>query len=260
MIRILIVDDRELICEILQTSLESQPDLQVVGRANDGKIAIEKVNSLRPDIVLMDSNMPVIDGLAATRQIMQSLPEMKIIIFSSSDGASYSQEAIKAGARKYIPKTAKTEEIIEQIRLVHHEGRIVAPVSEQTKVLQQIDRVQKELTHHVRQVNQKLERVEQTEATIKKYFDNVAQKNGNHSVKNTELKSTVEPIIIDLNKITKESKQHSTEINQIQNLLEAQVSYIRNLNQRLKKNQQYLLIACSLAGVSLVISLISLLF
>lgn len=259
MIRILIADDRNLICEILQTSLESQPDLQIVGRANNGKTAIEKVELLHPDIVLMDANMPVMDGLAATQKIMQKFPEMKVIIFSSSDGESFRQDAIKAGAKRYLAKTSKTNEIIEQIRSVYREGNIVTSELKQTEIWQQIDRVQKELTNHVQQVNKKLERVEQTEATIKKYFDNVALKNGNHSTNNSKIKSTVEPIIIDLNKISKESKQHSNEINQIQNLLEAQVSYIRNLNHKAKKNQQYLLTACSLAGVSLVISLLGLL-
>ena len=75
MIRILLADDQDLLCEILQTSLESQLDLQIVGRANNGKTAIEKVDILRPDIALIDINMPVMDGLAATKKISRNFPE-----------------------------------------------------------------------------------------------------------------------------------------------------------------------------------------
>ena len=258
MIRILIVDDQELICEILQTSLESQPDIQVVGRANNGEIAVEKANVLRPDIVLMDINMPVMDGLTATEKLSRSLPEVKVIVFSS-DRESLHHDVIKAGAKGYIPKTSKTNEIIEQIRLVYREGLITTSI-EPTKILKRIDKVQKELANHVQQVNKKIEQVEQTEATMKKYFNNSAQNNGKYSTNNSQLRSTVEPIIIDLNRINKESKQHASEINQIQNSLEAQISYIHHLNRQAKKDRQNLLIAWGLAGMSLIISIISLLF
>ena len=135
MIRILLADDQDLLCEILQTSLESHLDLQIVGRANNGQVALEKVEILCPDIVLMDINMPVLDGLNATEKIVQNFPETRVIILSASDSESDRQDAMVAGAKSYISKTAKANDIINCIRSVYQEGRVGLPESEQTEML-----------------------------------------------------------------------------------------------------------------------------
>ena len=259
MIRILLADDQDLLCEILQTSLESQPDLQIVGRANNGKMTLEKVDLLRPDIALIDINMPVMDGLTATEKIVRNFPETKVIILSGSDGESFRQDAINAGAKSYIPKTAKANDIIRQIRSVHQQGRIASPELESTGMMIEISQVKQEVKSYVQQVDRKLDKVEQTEARIKKYFDKLAHKNGNISTEALDFKSTVEPVIRDLNKIAKESKQHSVEINRIQTLIEGQLSYVHNLNKRAKKAQKYLLITCVLSAIALILSITSLL-
>jgi DNA-binding NarL/FixJ family response regulator len=259
MIRILLADDQDLLCEILQTSLESQLDLQVVGRANNGKTAIEKVDILRPDIALIDINMPVMDGLVATEKISRDFPETKVIILSGSDDETFYQDAIKAGAKSYIPKTAQANDIIRQIRLVHQEGRIASPELEQTEMMIEISQVKQEVKSYVRQVDLKLDRVEQTEARIKEYFDKISHKNGNISTEVLDFRSSVEPIIQDLNKIAKESKQHSVEINRIQTLVEGQLSYVHSLNKRAKKFQQYFLITSGVAVFALILSIVCLL-
>ena len=259
MIRILLADDQDLLCEILQTSLESQPDLQIVGRANNGKMTLEKVDLLRPDIALIDINMPVMDGLTATEKIVRNFPETKVIILSGSDGESFRQDAMNAGAKSYIPKTAKANDIIRQIRLVYQQGSIASPELEPTGMMIEISQVKQEVKSYVQQVDRKLDKVEQTEARIKKYFDKLAHKNGNISTEALDFKSTVEPVIRELNKIAKESKQHSVEINRIQTLIEGQLSYVHNLNKRAKKAQKYLLITCVLSAIALILSIISLL-
>ena len=144
MIRVLIVDDQNFVCEILQTSLESQPDLQVVGRANNGEIAIEQIEILDPDIVLMDINMPVMDGLTATQKIVRNFPQTNVIIFSNSDEDFLRQNAINAGAKSYFSKTAKTNEIIAQIRLIYQKYSDILPELKLGRIVSQTAEVSEE--------------------------------------------------------------------------------------------------------------------
>ena len=239
MIRILIADDQNLLCEILQTSLESQPDLQIVGRANDGEMAIEKVDLLRPDIALVDINMPVMDGISATKKIVQHFPETRVIILTGSDDESARQNAMAAGAKDYLVKTASQSDIVERIRSVYQKGRVGFPELEQTEMLMQINQVKQEIKSYVEKVDKKLNQVEQTEIKIKKYFDSLAHKNDNLSTELHDFKANVEPIINELKKVAKESKQYSSEISRIQNLVEGQLSYVCSLNRRAKKFQKY---------------------
>ena len=126
--------------------------------------------------------------------------------------------------------------------------------------MQKISQVEQEVKGYVQRVEQKLDQVEQTEATIKTYFDKLAHQNGNLSTRNSNLKTTVEPIIADLKRISKESKQQKLELNRIQTLIEGQLSYVHNLNKQAKKVQQYLLTTCGLAALALVLSCASLIF
>ena len=259
MIRILLADDQNLLCEILQTSLESQPDLQIVGRASNGEMAIEKVDILRPDIALIDINMPVMDGLAATKKIVQNFPETKVIILSGSDDELYRQDAMSVGAKSYVAKTAREKDIINCIRTVHQEGRVGSPELEQTEMLMQINQVKKEVKSYITQVNKKINQVEQTEIKIKQYFDSLTQENGKLYAEITDFRANVDPIIKELRKVAKESKQHAIEISRIQTLVEGQLSYVHNLNRRAKKFQKYLLISSGLAAIAIILSLVCLL-
>ncbi|HHP7232909.1 MAG TPA: response regulator transcription factor, partial [Xenococcaceae cyanobacterium] len=98
MTRILLVDDQNLILELLQMRLESEPDLEIVGLANDGKMAIQQVEKLQPDIVLLDLAMPVMNGLAATEIIRDRFPQTKIVILTGNEDPAYLAKALKAGA------------------------------------------------------------------------------------------------------------------------------------------------------------------
>lgn len=256
MIRILLVDDQDLFCEILKTSLQKEPDLKVVGRARNGKIALEKIERLRPDIVLMDINMPVMDGLTATEKIVHNFPETKVIIVSGNEEESDRINAINAGAKSYLTKTAKTIEIIEQIHLVYQEfARELAPELGGTIV--QFNQAKQEIQAYCHKMQQKLEQVEQTETEIKEYFGQLKTEQKELSEEIFEFKSSLESLVNEMRRSVKESNVHSTEINKLQTLLEGQLSYIHNLNKQFNLLRKYSLMALGIAGTALVISLIN---
>jgi DNA-binding NarL/FixJ family response regulator len=116
MITILIVDDQKTIQHFLKISLEIEADFQIVGFANNGQEAIEKVAQLQPNIVIMDINMPIMDGLAATKVISELYKFTKVLIFSLYDDDRSLSNAIEAGAKGYLLKSTPSEEIVLAIR------------------------------------------------------------------------------------------------------------------------------------------------
>lgn len=127
MIRILLVDDQSLFRELLQILLEVEKDFEVVGRAHNGKMAIEQVELLKPDVVLIDIEMPEMDGLTATQIICKHFPEVKIIVLSSYDDEAYLANAFKAGAKGYLLKNTKPAELAGAIRSVYNGFSQVGP-------------------------------------------------------------------------------------------------------------------------------------
>ena len=119
MIRLLLVDDQELVCQGLQAMLNLESDLEVVGIANNGQTAVQQVESLQPDVVLMDIRMPIMDGREATRIICQRFPDTKVLVVSTFDEDDYIAESIKAGAKGYLLKDMPVEELAQSIRLVY---------------------------------------------------------------------------------------------------------------------------------------------
>jgi len=134
-IRILIADDQTLMREGLQTILETQPDLRVVGTAANGAEAVAQVQTLRPDLVLMDVRMPEMDGVEAARRIRETAPQVQVLMLSAFDDDTYIIEALKAGAAGYLLKDFPSEELIEAIRTVHHSRGILIPPAIATKVM-----------------------------------------------------------------------------------------------------------------------------
>ncbi|MEY2831972.1 MAG: hypothetical protein RLZZ574_1230 [Cyanobacteriota bacterium] len=118
MIRLLLVDDQELVCQGLRAMLNLESDIQVVGVANNGQVAIQQVEALQPDVILMDIRMPVMDGREATRIISQRFPEIKVLVVSTFDEDDYIAHSIKAGAKGYLLKDMPVEELAQAIRLV----------------------------------------------------------------------------------------------------------------------------------------------
>jgi YesN/AraC family two-component response regulator len=119
MIRILIVDDQNLVREGIKILLEKATEIKIVDDASDGNSALEKIATLQPDIVLLDINMPGVDGLAVADQIRHQFPQVKIIMLSSHDDESYVRKSTQLGAKGYLLKSASSQELEWSIKLVH---------------------------------------------------------------------------------------------------------------------------------------------
>ena len=128
-IRILLADDQVMVRTGFRMILESEPDLEVVGEADDGAKAVAAVRSLRPDVVLMDVQMPNLDGLEATRQIaaLNLDPETRILILTTFERDEYVFEALRSGASGFLLKNASPEELIDAVRIVAEGNSLLAP-------------------------------------------------------------------------------------------------------------------------------------
>lgn len=118
MINILLVDDQALLCEVLKTWLDVEQDIQVIGVAHNGQEAIAAIEKSQPDIVLMDIDMPQMDGLRATRIISQRFPQVKVIFLSGHDDDVYLGKSLRAGAKGFLPKNTTADELVQKIRSV----------------------------------------------------------------------------------------------------------------------------------------------
>lgn len=127
MIKVLFVDDHEMVRIGVSAYLTAQPDMKVVGEADNGKTAIDLALSLRPDIILMDLVMKEMDGIEATRQIIESWPEAKIIIVTSFLDDEKVYPALEAGATSYMLKTSKASDIADAVRSTFHGQSILEP-------------------------------------------------------------------------------------------------------------------------------------
>ncbi|MCP6762135.1 MAG: response regulator transcription factor [Fischerella sp. CENA71] len=119
MIRLLLVDDQTLIRDGIRAMLNLEPDLEVIGTADNGESAIAQVEALHPDVVLMDVRMPVMDGKVATGIICERFPNIKVIVLTTFDDDEYIADAMRAGAKGYLLKDMPSEELAQAIRFVH---------------------------------------------------------------------------------------------------------------------------------------------
>jgi DNA-binding NarL/FixJ family response regulator len=128
-IRVLIVDDQELVRTGFRLFLETQPGLAVVGEAGDGEEAIERVRELRPDVVLMDIRMPTMDGVEATAKLTSGAiePAPRVLVLTTFDLDEYVFGALRAGAAGFLLKDAPRERLIEAIRVVHSGEALLSP-------------------------------------------------------------------------------------------------------------------------------------
>lgn len=127
MIRILIVDDHAILRAGIRALLQFHTDLEVVGEAADGAEALRQVQSLKPDVVLMDIGLPGMDGLAATREIVSAYPKVRVLILTQHENREYVRPALKMGAAGYILKRAPDDSLIRAIRTVHDGGTYLDP-------------------------------------------------------------------------------------------------------------------------------------
>jgi DNA-binding NarL/FixJ family response regulator len=115
-IRLLLVDDQALFREGLRTLLSLYSDLEIVGEAANGQEAVQQVEDLQPDVVLMDLRMPVLDGVAATRRLKEIQPSSRVIILTTFDDDEHVFDGLRAGAVGYLLKDVASEKLVEAIR------------------------------------------------------------------------------------------------------------------------------------------------
>jgi DNA-binding NarL/FixJ family response regulator len=126
-IRVLIAEDQTLMRQGLRTILELSGGFAVVGEAADGRQAVERALALRPDVVLMDIQMPEVSGIAATAQLAQELPAARVVLLTTFDYDEYVFDGMKAGARGYLLKDTPAAELLSTIRRIHAGESIVQP-------------------------------------------------------------------------------------------------------------------------------------
>ena len=127
MIRVLVVDDHDLVRTGISRMLADVDGLQVIGQAESGETAIKTARELKPDVVLMDVKMPGIGGLEATRKLLRSYPDIKVIAVTICEEDPFPTRLLQAGAAGYLTKGAALEEMIQAIRMVFAGQRYISP-------------------------------------------------------------------------------------------------------------------------------------
>lgn len=139
-IRVLLVDDQALFREGLDTLLSLHKDIQVIGQASNGQEAIDLALKLRPDVILMDMQMPVLNGIGATRRLKQSLPECRVIVLTTFNDNETIFDALRAGAVGYLLKDVGSAQLADSIRATARGESILDP-SVAAKVVAEFSRV-----------------------------------------------------------------------------------------------------------------------
>ena len=126
-VRVLLVDDDDLMRAGLKAVLSSDATIEVVGEASDGRVAVERTRTLRPDLVLMDVRMPDLDGISATREVLAVSPEVKVVILTTFEEDDYIFGALNAGASGFLLKRTRPEELIGAIHTVAAGDSLLSP-------------------------------------------------------------------------------------------------------------------------------------
>ena len=127
-IRIVLVDDHSMFRSGIRVLLSLYPDFDVVGEASDGQEALDVVRELLPDVVIMDIAMPGLDGLTATRRILDEHPRARVILLTQHENREYITPALKSGASGYVLKRAADEELVRAVRSVHQGQTYLDPM------------------------------------------------------------------------------------------------------------------------------------
>lgn len=191
-IRILIVDDHPLIREGLRAVLETQPDLELVGEACDGYEAVRQALALKPDVILMDLALPRKDGIEAMREILRSMPGVKVLVLSNYLDDEKVFGALRAGAKGYILKETGSQEVRQAVRNVY-QGKAALDPAVQRKLVDQlvgssVSLPENELTEREREVLRLMARgftnpqiasqMSVAEGTVRYHVSNVLRKLG----------------------------------------------------------------------------------
>jgi len=131
-IRTVLVDDHPLVLDGIRARLEHEPGIQVVGEACNGEQALRRAQELKPDVMLMDVSMPVMNGFDATARLRELEPEVRVLILSMHDNREYILKLIRSGASGYILKDVSSEEMVKAIETVHQGGTYFSSGASQT--------------------------------------------------------------------------------------------------------------------------------
>ena len=129
MIRILLADDQALVRGGFRLILDAEVDMEVVAEAADGNEAVERALETRPDLVLMDIRMPLLDGIEATRRLLAALPAARVLMLTTFDLDEYVVDAFRAGASGFLLKTSPPHQLVAAVRTVHDGDALLAPGS-----------------------------------------------------------------------------------------------------------------------------------
>lgn len=135
---ILIVDDHPVVRDGLVTILGTQPDFVVVGEAGDGRDALQKAHDLHPDVILLDLEMPGMDGVETLRQLKAQNAQTRVIVFTAFDSDERIVTAVQAGAQGYLLKGAPRQELFHAVRVVHSGGSLLQPIVA-SKLMQRVN-------------------------------------------------------------------------------------------------------------------------
>jgi DNA-binding NarL/FixJ family response regulator len=129
MIRVVVVDDEPMVCAHLRTILGSAPDIEVVDEAHDGAAGVEAVVRSRPDVVLMDLRMPVLDGIAAIERIVKLSNPPIVVVLTTFDADQYVLRALRAGAAGFLVKSTPPEDLIGLVRVAAEGNTVLSPAA-----------------------------------------------------------------------------------------------------------------------------------
>ena len=126
-IKILLADDHKIVSDCLKPLLDKQPDMQVVAEAENGRMAVKLAQEMKPDVVIMDIAMPDLNGMEATRQIVDHCPDVKVIALSMNSDRRFVTGILRAGASGYLTKSCSFEELVRAIRNVAANKKYLSP-------------------------------------------------------------------------------------------------------------------------------------
>lgn len=134
LIKVLLADDHTIVRKGIRSLLDDEAEIEVVGEAEDGRETLEKVETLSPDVVLMDSTMPILNGLEATRQIKKRFPDVKILVLTMHTNEVYIYQFLKAGASGYLVKQTAPQELMMAIEAVYRGDSFLSPSISKTVI------------------------------------------------------------------------------------------------------------------------------
>jgi DNA-binding NarL/FixJ family response regulator len=189
MIRLLIVDDHAIVRQGLEQLFATTSDIEVIGTAADGQQAVDFAKDQKPDVILMDLGMPTLDGVGATRQIVDQLPLVRVVVLTSYGDESRILDALNAGAHGYLLKHSDPDDVIEGVRVAYAGDAPLDPRAGRVLIEQRRrGRKEVELTPREREVlglvglglanKQIARRLEITERTVKAHLTSVFQRIG----------------------------------------------------------------------------------